>query len=140
MDGIEHQSNGISIIAATNRLNAIDQALLRPGRFDYKIRIDFPNKSERLEILRLNLKSINYFSLNDDFINFIAEQTIGFSGAELRGLCLDAFYKAEQQKANYVENIHLESVLMAKLRDREKANFKKNNKKTSFCGEKITIA
>ncbi|ADY53543.1 membrane protease FtsH catalytic subunit [Pseudopedobacter saltans DSM 12145] len=87
MDGFGTDS-GIIIMAATNRADVLDSALLRPGRFDRQIYVDMPDINERKEIFNVHLKPIK---LEDGIdINFLAKQTPGFSGADIANLCNEA--------------------------------------------------
>lgn len=87
MDGFGTDS-GIIIMAATNRADVLDTALLRPGRFDRQIYVDMPDINERKEIFNVHLKPIK---LEDNIdINFLAKQTPGFSGADIANLCNEA--------------------------------------------------
>lgn len=95
MDGIGEDNEGIVIIAATNRKDKIDEALLRPGRFDRKVYISLPNKEDRIEILNVyvNKKPID----SNVSINKIADRTSGFSGADLSNLVNEAAVEAARQ-------------------------------------------
>ncbi|WP_316785957.1 ATP-dependent zinc metalloprotease FtsH [Pedobacter frigiditerrae] len=87
MDGFGTDS-GIIIMGATNRADVLDNALLRPGRFDRQIYVDMPDINERKEIFNVHLKPIK---LEDNIdINFLAKQTPGFSGADIANLCNEA--------------------------------------------------
>ena len=87
MDGFGTDT-GIIIMAATNRADVLDNALLRPGRFDRQIYVDMPDINERKEIFNVHLKPIK---LEDNIdINFLAKQTPGFSGADIANLCNEA--------------------------------------------------
>ncbi|RYG09859.1 MAG: ATP-dependent zinc metalloprotease FtsH, partial [Chitinophagaceae bacterium] len=87
MDGFGTDS-GIIIMAATNRADVLDSALLRPGRFDRQIYVDMPDINERKEIFNVHLKPIKLEENID--INFLAKQTPGFSGADIANLCNEA--------------------------------------------------
>ncbi|MFC5282601.1 ATP-dependent zinc metalloprotease FtsH [Pedobacter alpinus] len=87
MDGFGTDS-GIIIMAATNRADVLDNALLRPGRFDRQIYVDMPDINERNEIFKVHLKPIKLEEGID--INFLAKQTPGFSGADIANLCNEA--------------------------------------------------
>merc|ERR1712196_728637 len=88
MDGIEG-SNGIFLVAATNRLDAIDSALLRPGRLDHIIHVPLPQSdTEREEILRVCLRDTPTHS--DVDLGAVAKVTQGFSGAQLDKVCREA--------------------------------------------------
>lgn len=84
MDGVEGLQNVI-VIGATNRIEVIDKALLRDGRFDFIIEFDIPNYEERMEILQIYLKN-KPLDENID-LDMIANATEGFSGAKIAGLC-----------------------------------------------------
>ncbi len=87
MDGLESRGEVI-VIGATNRPNALDPALRRPGRFDREIEIGIPNQEERLEILQIHTRGM---SLADDVnLEEIATKTHGFVGADLAALCKEA--------------------------------------------------
>lgn len=87
MDGFGGDS-GIIILAATNRPDVLDSALLRPGRFDRQISIDLPDVKGRAEIFKVHLKPIKV-SENLD-LHKLAEQTPGFSGADIANVCNEA--------------------------------------------------
>ncbi len=87
MDGFDTKDNVI-VMAATNRPDVLDPALLRPGRFDRQVVIDLPDKVERLEILKVHTK--NKPIERDINLNKIASTTAGFSGADLRNLANEA--------------------------------------------------
>ena len=87
MDGLESRGDVI-VIAATNRPNALDPALRRPGRFDREIEIPLPDKKGRLEILQIHTRNM---PLADDVdLERLAEMTRGFTGADLAALCREA--------------------------------------------------
>lgn len=87
MDGFTNTS-GIIILAATNRADILDRALLRPGRFDRQIYVDMPDLIERKEIFRVHLKPLKTDVSID--IDFLAKQTPGFSGADIANVCNEA--------------------------------------------------
>jgi ATP-dependent 26S proteasome regulatory subunit len=78
----------VAVIAATNRLEAIDPALCRPGRFDYHVEVPLPNARGRLAILGLHLAKLKLAPVLD--WAWLVEQTVGYSGAELAALCREA--------------------------------------------------
>ena len=87
MDGFGTNS-GVIILAATNRVDMLDSALLRAGRFDRQIHVDLPDLNERKEIFLVHLKPIK---LNDSVdVEFLAKQTPGFSGADIANVCNEA--------------------------------------------------
>lgn len=87
MDGFGSNS-GIIVMAATNRADILDKALLRPGRFDRQIYVDMPELNERKEIFKVHLKPLKLDTTVD--IDFLARQTPGFSGADIANLCNEA--------------------------------------------------
>ncbi len=87
MDGFG-SNNGVICLAATNRADMLDKALLRPGRFDRQIYVDLPELSDRMEIFNVHLRNIKVNSeLN---IEQLARQTQGFSGADIANVCNEA--------------------------------------------------
>ena len=87
LDGLEARGR-LAVIATTNRLEAIDPALRRPGRFDYHIEVPLPDRAGRTAILRVHLKKMRLGK--HVRIHRLVRETEGFSGAELAGLCREA--------------------------------------------------
>lgn len=87
MDGFATDTSVI-VLAATNRADVLDQALMRPGRFDRSIYVDLPDLNERKEIFQVHLKPLK-LDLDLD-IDFLARQTPGFSGADIANVCNEA--------------------------------------------------
>ena len=87
MDGFGTNS-GVIILAATNRADMLDSALLRAGRFDRQIHVDLPDLSERKDIFRVHLKPLKTDETLD--IDYLARQTPGFSGADIANVCNEA--------------------------------------------------
>ena len=87
MDGFGSNS-GVIILAATNRADVLDSALLRAGRFDRQIHVELPDLQERKEIFGVHLANIKIDKELD--INFLAKQTPGFSGADIANVCNEA--------------------------------------------------
>lgn len=100
MDGFTPQ-NGVIIIAATNRPDTLDPALLRPGRFDRQIVVTLPDIKGREGILRVHTKNIK-MGTNVDFSK-IAQQTVYFSGADLANVCNEAALLAARKNKDVVE-------------------------------------
>jgi cell division protease FtsH len=117
MDGFE-TSEGVIIVAATNRADVLDPALLRPGRFDRQIIIDMPSKEGREEILNLHAKKIKLGPTAD--LSRIARGTPGFSGADLANLLNEAALLAARQNKQAVEHIDLEEARDKVLWGRER--------------------
>ncbi len=91
MDGLEERGK-VVVIGATNRINAIDPALRRPGRFDREIEIGIPDKKGRREILEIHTRGMPL--AKDVNLDKIAEMTHGYSGADLEALCKEAAMRA----------------------------------------------
>ena len=87
MDGFGTDTNVI-VIAATNRADVLDKALMRAGRFDRQIYVDLPDLNERKEIFKVHLKPIKTIKSLD--IDFLSKQTPGFSGADIANVCNEA--------------------------------------------------
>ncbi|WGS66257.1 ATP-dependent zinc metalloprotease FtsH [Enterobacteriaceae bacterium ET-AT1-13] len=104
MDGFE-ENPGIIIIAATNRPDILDKALLRPGRFDRKVYFGLPNIKEREEILKVHIKNIISKDIN---LSLIARGTPGFSGADLSNLINEASLLAVRINKKKVTMFELE--------------------------------
>ena len=103
MDGFGTNS-GVSILAATNRADILDKALLRAGRFDRQIHVDLPDVNERKEIFQVHLKPLKTDASLD--IDFLARQTPGFSGADIANVCNEAALIAARNSAPVVTKDH----------------------------------
>ncbi|WP_218080646.1 ATP-dependent zinc metalloprotease FtsH [Anthocerotibacter panamensis] len=99
MDGFEGNS-GIIIIAATNRPDVLDAALLRPGRFDRQITVDRPDRAGRLEVLKVHARGKKLDPSID--LEQIARRTPGFSGADLANLLNEAAILAARRRLDYI--------------------------------------
>ena len=99
MDGFGTNS-GVIVLAATNRVDMLDSALLRAGRFDREIHVDLPDLTERKEIFQVHLKPIKVDDSVD--IDFLARQTPGFSGADIANVCNEAALIAARHNATVV--------------------------------------
>ena len=99
MDGFGTNS-GVIILAATNRADMLDKALLRAGRFDRQIHVDLPDLQERKEIFLVHLKPLKTDKSLD--IDFLARQTPGFSGADIANVCNEAALIAARHDSNTV--------------------------------------
>ncbi len=106
MDGFDPHA-GIIIIAATNRPDVLDPALLRPGRFDRQIVVDMPNSVEREEILKIHAR--NKPLAEDVKIDIIARRTAGFTGADLENLLNEAAILATRRSKKAIEMNHIET-------------------------------
>lgn len=103
MDGFGTNS-GVIILAATNRADILDKALLRAGRFDRQIHVDLPDVNERKEIFQVHLKPLKTDASLD--IDFLARQTPGFSGADIANVCNEAALIAARNSAPVVTKDH----------------------------------
>lgn len=103
MDGFGTNS-GVIILAATNRADILDKALLRAGRFDRQIHVDLPDVNERKEIFQVHLKPLKTDASLD--IDFLARQTPGFSGADIANVCNEAALIAARNSAAVVTKDH----------------------------------
>lgn len=113
LDGFEPTQN-IKIIMATNRIDILDPALLRPGRIDRKIEFPAPNTDARLEILRIHSKRMNLvrgINLKD-----IAEKLIGASGAETKAVCTEAGMFALRERRVHVTQEDFEMAVSKVMR------------------------
>jgi len=100
MDGFSGDKS-IILMAATNRPDVLDSALLRPGRFDRQIYVDLPEVKEREAIFKVHLKPLVLGQ--DVLVDFLAKQTPGFSGADIANICNEAALVAARKNKNCVE-------------------------------------
>ena len=109
MDGFE-ENEGIIVMAATNRVDILDPALLRPGRFDRRINIHVPDIKGREEILKVHARD-KFFT---DEVNFktIAKLTAGFTGAELENLLNEAAIIVAKENRNKINNEDIQNAIM----------------------------
>jgi cell division protease FtsH len=131
MDGFGTNTNVI-VIAATNRADVLDKALMRAGRFDRQIYVDLPDLKERREIFKVHLKPLKSDAKLD--IDFLAKQTPGFSGADIANVCNEsALIAARKNKKKVGRHDFLDAV------DRIVGGLEKKNKIIT-PDEKKTIA
>ena len=100
MDGFGTNS-GVIVLAATNRADMLDPALLRPGRFDRHIYLELPSLKEREEIFKVHLRPL-ILGENID-LHFLASQTPGFSGADIANICNESALIAARKKKNKID-------------------------------------
>lgn len=100
MDGLDDRGE-IIIIGATNRIENIDPALRRPGRFDRELRFALPTQAARKDILNLTTKNWNP-PINAELIELLSDKTIGYCGADLKGLCAEAPLNALRRRYPHV--------------------------------------
>ena len=108
MDGFS-PNTGIVVMAATNRRDVLDDALLRPGRFDRLIYVPLPDRTSREAILRVYLK--NKKTTNDINIGYLAENTGGFSGAQIKNLLNEAAIYAARNGETVITKNYIEEAL-----------------------------
>ena len=100
MDGFGSNS-GVIILAATNRVDILDKALMRAGRFDRQIHVDLPELKERVDIFKVHLKNLKLIEgLN---VEFLARQTPGFSGADIANVCNEAALIAARKNKSVID-------------------------------------
>lgn len=114
-----NETEGIIIIAATNRLDMLDEALLRPGRFDRHIEVTLPDVSAREKILKLHLKNK---PIKDIDYSEWAHKTSYFSGAKLENLTNEAAIIACKDNSLFIENKHLDKAFSIVLAGYEKVD------------------
>ncbi len=131
MDGFDTNS-GVIILAATNRADILDRALMRAGRFDRQIHVELPDLNERAEIFNVHLRPLK---LNENAkVDFLAKQTPGFSGADIANVCNEAaLIAARKNRDSVTKQDFLDAV------DRIIGGLEKKNKIISQ-DEKKTIA
>lgn len=131
MDGFTKDSNVI-VIGATNRLDLLDEALLRPGRFDRHVHIGSPNYHTRFEILKVHTKN-KPLAKNVD-IELLAKKTHGFNGAHLANITNEAAIFAVRENSDVITEIHFDKALERVIAGLESKNSKLIEK------EKRTVA
>lgn len=119
MDGF-NSDDGVIIMAATNRPDILDSALLRPGRFDRQILIDKPDLQGRVEVLEVHVRKLK---LSDNIdLKVLASQTPGFAGAELANLCNEAALFAARRDKDAVEMVDFQDAIERVVAGLEKKN------------------
>jgi len=108
MDGFE-PNKGIILLAATNRPDVLDPALLRPGRFDRRITVPRPDLKGREAILQLHL--VNKTIATDINVSILARRTPGFVGADIKNLCNEAALLAARQNKTHIEMVDFEEAM-----------------------------
>ncbi|KAF6025518.1 AFG3L2 [Bugula neritina] len=110
MDGFNTQT-GVILLAATNRLDVLDPALLRPGRFDRQIYIPAPDIKGRASIFKVHLKGLKTGINKDDLSRKLAAATPGFSGADIANICNEAALIAARDAFPEINAIHFEQAV-----------------------------
>jgi cell division protease FtsH len=119
MDGFS-SSDSVIVIAATNRIDVLDPALLRPGRFDRHIFISKPDIIARKEILKIHARNKKLTA--DISLDEIAQKTVGFSGADLANILNEAAIYAVNQGKQYIDNTDISEAIARVLVGLEKKN------------------
>lgn len=125
-------NTGVIVLAATNRVDILDKALLRAGRFDRHIYLELPTKIEREEIFNVHLKPIKTDETVD--VKLLASLTAGFSGADIANICNEAALLAARQKKDVVSQIDF-----TQARDRVIGGLERSSKIIS-PNEKMIVA
>lgn len=125
-------NTGVIVLAATNRVDILDKALLRAGRFDRHIYLELPTKIERVEIFNVHLKSIKMDETVD--VELLASLTPGFSGADIANICNEAALLAARKKKDVVSQIDF-----TQARDRVVGGLERSSKIIS-PKEKLIVA
>lgn len=107
MDGF-NPSTGVVVLAGTNRVDTLDQALTRPGRFDRQIQVDKPDLEGRKEIFHVHLQGISLDGNADEFAGRMAGLTPGFAGADIANICNEAAIQAARRKGESVTMVDFE--------------------------------
>ena len=130
-----NESNNIIVIAATNRLDILDPALLRPGRFDRHIEVSLPDVNAREKIINLYLKDKPSKNIN---IKDLAVKTSSFSGAKLENLINEAAILACKENSDFIYDYHIDkaySIVIAGYEKLDKSSLKESDKKITAYHE-----
>ncbi|HEY8393669.1 MAG TPA: AAA family ATPase [Thermaerobacter sp.] len=140
MDGISTADDvRLLVMAATNRPDLIDEALLRPGRFDRIVRVELPDREAREQVLRIHMRGK---PLADDVdLAQVAQETFGFSGAHLESVCNEAAILAMRAAAPAITMEHLreaiEKVMMGERLDRRPSEEERRRIAVHECGHAL---
>lgn len=113
MDGFDSNGSSVIVLAATNMPDVLDKALLRPGRFDRRVEVSFPDTLSREQILQINANGLKMSSAVD--LKKVAEETAGFSGADLANLMNKAAINASKKNKEFVDQQDIEEAHKALL-------------------------
>lgn len=127
LDGFKENDN-VLVIGATNRLDMLDKALLRPGRFDRKICVGLPEKGERKQIFEYYLKKMRLSIDAGEVSEQLSKQSCGFSGAEISNICNEACILAVRNKSDLVSKEILNQALDNVQLGLEKKTFRLSEK------------
>ena len=113
MDGIEDRK-GVVVVASTNKLELVDKAMLRPGRFDRIVYVPNPQADSRYEVLKVHTKKMPLTDEAKEYLKVLANITDHFSGADLENVCREAGMQAIREKLedfSVIEKKHFEAAL-----------------------------
>lgn len=130
MSGFKKNS-GTIVLAATNRLDTLDPALLRPGRFDRKIEVGLPGLHERLDILKLHSRGKPLAEGVD--LSHLAAQTVYFSGASLEALLNEAAIRAAQRGSEEIERGDIDAAFLATVAGEDKPSYAAQKEKATIA-------
>jgi len=123
LDGFKPLDN-VKIIGATNRLDILDNAIIRPGRLDRLIEVGLPNMEGRLEIIKVHTRKMNLKKVD---LEKVAEETEEFSGAEIRAICTEAgFYAIRNDRDHTIQedfNLAIDKISLDEDEDSDHQNF-----------------
>ncbi len=129
MDGFE-SNNGVIILAATNRVDVLDKALIRPGRFDRQIMVDLPDLNGRKAIFKVHTRNLKIAPGLD--LELLAKQTPGFSGADIANVCNEAALIAARSNKTEIDRQDFNNAI-----DRIIGGLEKKNKIVSLHEKKV---
>ena len=127
LDGFEPNDN-VLIFAATNRLDILDDALMRPGRFDRKIRFELPERGDREKIFQIYLENMKLDTEPDMLSEALSKQSFGFSGADIANICNEACILSVRCNSENVTRKILENAVDNVLLGPEKKTFRLSDK------------
>ena len=127
LDGFEPNDN-VLIFGATNRLDILDEALMRPGRFDRKIRFELPERSDREKIFFSYLSKMKLNIESEELSEVLSKQSFGFSGADIANICNEACILSVRCKSDHVTREILENAVDNVLLGPEKKTFQLSDK------------
>jgi ATP-dependent metalloprotease FtsH len=138
MDGFEN-SSGVIVVAATNKIDVLDDALLRAGRFDRRIFVELPTKNERKSIIKKYLSKVP----NEADISIIANMTVGFNGAALEALVNEAALLSLRKNNLKVSNEHFHQVkdkVMFGKKKLQMLNDEQKQYRVTYQASKVIVA
>lgn len=128
MDGFNSATSNVIVMAATNRVDVLDPALLRPGRFDRQIYVGLPDIKGRSSVFRVHLKGLKTNLDKNEVARKLAALTPGFSGADIANVCNEAALIAARDLSESISYKHFESAIERVIAGMEK--------KLKFCSQK----